>query len=165
MDYFLRMKHLEAFIEAEGLLEERPDRVVSLAARALLEISFLRGDEPARLKKGLPVFEHSVPDERRITRMTVRPFASHFLWLDTPELRARAAGLPASLSCSNALQSGFFSFEKGSDLVAVDLSRNGYGTSGYSSETEQGRNVLRNTWRELHAPTIAYVQQAATHLA
>ncbi len=160
MGYFHLMIHLDEFLDAEDRLYENPAEVVALAASALLAISFLHGTEPVRRKKGLPVFKHQIPLEGYNVAMSVKPQPSHFLHLERPEDRVYAAGLPASLGYSyRYYHNTTFSFERSSDVVAVELTE-----TGYSSVTEQGRNTIRNIWQPLHDPTIAYVKQAAEQL-
>lgn len=154
MGYFLRMEHLKAFLEAEGLLEESPDRVVRLAASALLEISLLTGVKPIKIKNGVPVFKHNIPDERLDRVTLVKP--------RTNPVRAEA---PASLTVSDTLYSRVtFSFEPVRDVVAMDF-RNPTFFGGDSSVNAPGCNAIRNVWRVMHLPTISYVQQAATEFA
>lgn len=161
--YVSAMRHMEAFLAAEAELDDNPARVVELAASALLEISLFRADTPARIKKGLPVFQHLVPVPSYGHRvdMSVKPHQSHFLNLEKPQERVHAAGLPASLGYfSRMFGNVAFSFDRNSDsIVAVEFC-----DGGESSATEGGTNTIRNAWQEFHIPTLVYVQQVASQL-
>ena len=87
------MKHLEAFLAMERMLEERPVEAVRLATSALLAISFMRSDTPVKTKKGLPVYEHKIPLEPYSANLRVKPHPSDFLGLEKPEERVLAADL------------------------------------------------------------------------
>lgn len=147
------MKQIEAFLEAEGLLEESPEEVVRLAASALLEISLRGTVKPLKVKKGVPIFRHRIPDEGIDRIVLVKPHAS--------SIQAEA---PASLTISDCVYSRVtFSFELAQGLVAMDF-HNPTFNGGNSSASEPGRNAIRNVWNGMHLPTIAYVEQAATLL-
>ena len=161
--YLNAKRYMEAFLAAESEFDDNPARVVELAASALLEISLFRDDNPTRIKKGLPVFQHKVPVEAYGYRvdMSVKPHHSPSLNLKDPQERVFAACLPASLSyCHRMFLNVAFSFDRNSDgIVAVEFSG-----GGDSSATEGGTNAIRNAWKEFHVPTLAYVQQVADQL-
>lgn len=159
------MKQIEGFLAARGDLEERPADVVRLAAGALLEISLLKGVRPARVKRGLPVFRHIVPTESYMHRLFVKPHINSALALSDPLERAVAAENPASLTRSHAIYSDvIFSFDLACGVVSVERSRDRYEPCGESSVNERGMNTIRNAWRGMHLPTIAYVEQFAEQL-
>lgn len=146
--------HIEAFLDAREKLEEQPVEVVRLAASALLEISLLNGVKPLKIKNGVPIFKHRIPDERLDRVTLVKPHAN--------SIQAEA---PASLTINDCFYSRVtFSFEPIQDVVAMDF-RNPSFNGGDSSITVPGCNAIRNVWRVMHLPTIAYVQHAATQLA
>ncbi len=160
------MKHLEAFLAMEGMLEERPVEAVRLATSALLAISFMRSETPFKTKKGLPVYEHKIPLEPYSANLRVKPHPSDFLSLEKPEERVLAADLPASLTYFYRSYLGAsFSFERDTGIVSVEFGKGSYFSStGSASATEQGICSIRNIWQDLHAPTIMYVQQVANQL-
>jgi hypothetical protein len=160
------MKHIEAFIGARDLIEDMPAEAVRLGASALLELSFLKEAKPDRAKKGVPMFKHLIPTPRFLVGTMVKPHLSPFLAAETPSERAQAADNPASLSFSDTMYGNVtYSFDVASGVVSVEMAKEKQYRSGASANTEPGSNAIRNIWREMHLPTIAYVEQAATQLA
>lgn len=160
------MKHIEAFLDSRIKLEEQPAEVVRLAASALLEVSLLRGDKSDRAKKGVPIFGHRIPTERDLVHVSVKPHLSPYLSQQQPIVRARAAETPASMTFINGMYTGVsFSFDVVSGVVAVELNKGRVDPCGESSTSVRGINTIRNAWQNMHLPTVAYVQQAATQLA